>query len=67
METKIFCTTNAGLYFSAGKTEILIDGIHDAGLAGFHAMPEEMIMQAELIRKEAVKNSAKEIARWCCH
>ncbi len=42
MKTKIFYTTNAGVYFSAGHTEILIDGIHDAAAVGFDPMTEAM-------------------------
>lgn len=46
-KTRIFFTTNAGLYFCFGKTEILVDGIHDAGTSGFSAMPEEMLRQMD--------------------
>ena len=45
MKTKVFFTTNAGLYFCSGTSEILIDGIHDAGAAGFDGMPDEMTRQ----------------------
>ena len=41
-KTRIFFTTNAGLYFSSGRGEILIDGIHDAAAVGFSAMSGEM-------------------------
>ena len=45
MNTGIFYTTNAGLYFSCGNSEILVDGIHDAGAVGFTPMPDEMKKQ----------------------
>ncbi|MBR0307641.1 MAG: hypothetical protein IJH92_01980 [Mogibacterium sp.] len=45
MKTRIFYTTNAGLYFCSDTSEILIDGIHDAGSAGFCPMDETMIEQ----------------------
>ncbi len=44
-KTRIFFTTNAGLYFSSGRGEILIDGIHDAAAVGFSAMSGEMERQ----------------------
>lgn len=42
MKTRIFYTTNAGLYFCSDSSEILIDGIHDAAAAGYHPMNAEM-------------------------
>ena len=42
MKTKIFYTTNAGLYFCSGTCEVLIDGIHNAGAVGFDPMNKEM-------------------------
>lgn len=45
MKTRIFFTTNAGLYFSSGRSEILIDGMHDAAAVGFSPMDEEMARQ----------------------
>ncbi len=42
METRIFYTTNAGLYFCSDTSEILIDGIHDAAKAGYYPMSIEM-------------------------
>lgn len=45
INTRIFYTTNAGLYFSCGNSEILVDGIHDAGTVGFTPMPDEMKKQ----------------------
>ena len=45
MKTKIFYTTNAGLYFCSDSGEILIDGIHDAGSVGFCPMKADMIEQ----------------------
>ena len=45
MKTRIFYTTNAGLYFCSDSAEILVDGIHDAGAVGFHPFHEEMRKQ----------------------
>ena len=45
MKTRIFFTTNAGLYFSSGRSELLIDGIHKAEAVGFSKMPGEMKKQ----------------------
>ena len=47
MKTTIFFTTNAGVYFSSGRSEILIDGIHDAAAVGFMPMAEAMDQQLE--------------------
>ena len=45
MKTKIFYTTNAGVYFASDNAEILVDGIHDAGAVGFPPMSPEMERQ----------------------
>lgn len=50
MKTKIFFTTNAGLYFSSGRSEILIDGIHKAEAVGFSEMSGEMKRQMRTSR-----------------
>ena len=45
MKTRIFHTTNAGLYFCSESSEILVDGIHDAGAVGYYPMSDEMKLQ----------------------
>ena len=50
MKTRIFFTTNAGLYFSSGRSELLIDGIHRAEAVGFSKMPGEMKRQMRTSR-----------------
>lgn len=45
MKTKIFYTTNAGLYFCSESSEILVDGIHDAGSVGYYPMDDKMRIQ----------------------
>ena len=50
MKTRIFFTTNAGLYFSSGRSELLIDGIHKAEAVGFSKMPGEMKRQMRTSR-----------------
>lgn len=47
MNTKIFFTTNVGLYFYSETAEILVDGIHNAGSAGFSPMTDERRRQME--------------------
>ena len=44
---KVFYTTNAGLYLCGGSSEILIDGLHDAGAVGFTPMDPAMIRRAQ--------------------
>ncbi len=39
METMIFHTVNAGLYFWSGKTGLLIDGLHNGRAQGFSPLP----------------------------
>ena len=47
MKTKIFHTVNAGLYLSAERTNLLIDGIHTGTSEGMSMMPEELNVALE--------------------
>lgn len=45
MDTMIFHSVNAGLYFWNGKSGVLVDGIHQGQHEGCSPMPEFLVMQ----------------------